>query len=320
MIKEKASFGLVLGGGGARGLAHVGALKALNHLGYYPSAVAGVSMGAVVAATYALNDDWYRQLVDMDVSGFPEIPDFKAPGLGNKVKALLIAERDMRDMYFGWGAGQKTVAWGRGVLEDLTLGKNLEESRIPVFLAATDVLTGERVIMSNGNAVDAVYASSALAGILPPFRDGELLLVDGGYTDIAPVDVVRKSGVDFVLSINPANQPNTRKPKNGLEVFLRSVEVTHNAHSNMRFNEADFILSPEFSRPIGILEFQHKRDCIAAGARAVLQAAQKIQDAFDSPRRRSDDCTDNFVCHAEAIQVQDRSCKPVTSLSENAIR
>ncbi len=55
-MKKKAAFGLVLGGGGARGLAHVGALRALNHLGHYPSVVAGVSMGAVVAATYALND------------------------------------------------------------------------------------------------------------------------------------------------------------------------------------------------------------------------------------------------------------------------
>ncbi len=319
-MKKVASFGLVLGGGGARGLAHVGALKALNHLGYYPSVVAGVSMGAVVAATYALNDDWYRQLVDMDVSGFPEIPDFKTPGLGNKVKALLIAEREMRNIYFGWGAGQQTVAWGRGVLEGLTLGKNLEESRISVFLAATDVLTGERVIMSNGNAVDAVYASSALAGILPPFEDGDRLLVDGGYTDIAPVDVVRQSGVDYVLSINPANHPNNDRPRNGLEVFLRSVEVTHNAHSNMRFDEADLILRPEFHRPIGILEFHQKRDCIAAGARAVLQAARKIQGVLESTPHRPDDCTDKFVCQADAIPVQDRCCKPTASLRGDTIR
>ncbi len=174
--------------------------------------------------------------------------------------------------------------------------------------------------MSSGNAVDAVDASSALVGILPPLQDGDRLLVDGGYTDIAPVDVVRQSGVDYVLSINPANQPNNEKPRNGLEVFLRSVEVTHNVHSNMRFNEADLILSSAFSRPIGILEFQHERDCIAAGGRAVLQAARKIQDVLESTPHRSDDCTDKFVCQVEAIPVQDRCCKPATSLSGNAIR
>lgn len=287
MVEKRATFGLVLGGGGgARGLAHVGALKALNHLGLYPCVIAGVSMGAVVAATYALNNDWYDQLVDMDISGFPEVPDFKVPGLRSKLKALLIAEREIRDTYFGWGAGQKTVAWGRGVLEGLTLGKNLEDSRIPVFVAATDVLTGERVVITRGNAVDAVYASSALAGVLPPFPDGDRLLIDGGYTDIAPVDIVRRSGVDFVISINPANLPNDEKPRNGLEVFLRSVEVTHNAHSNMRFDEADLILRPEFRRPIGILEFYHKRDCIAAGARAVLQAAPRIRATFENPPSR----------------------------------
>ena len=320
MVENKVSFGLVLGGGGARGLAHVGAIKALNHLGYFPSVIAGVSMGAVVAATYALNDNWYKQLVDMDISGFPAVPDFKAPGLKSKLKALLIAEREIRDTYFGWGAGQRTVTWGRAVLEGLTLGKNLEDSRISVYVAATDVLTGERVVMTRGNAVDAVYASSALAGVLPPFPDGDRLLIDGGYTDIAPVDVVRRSGVDFVISINPANLPNDEKPRNGFEVFLRSIEVTHNVHSNMRFDEADLILRPEFRRPIGILEFHQKRDCIAAGARAVLQAATKIRDVLESTPHRSDDCTDKFVCRADSIPVQYRCCKPTALLRGDTTR
>ena len=81
---QHKSFGLVLAGGGARGMAHVGALRALNHLGYYPRVVAGVSIGALVAATYSLNPNWYQDLREMDVSGFPRLPAFKTHGLKEK--------------------------------------------------------------------------------------------------------------------------------------------------------------------------------------------------------------------------------------------
>ena len=85
---RKPRLGLVLSGGGARGFAHVGCLRALNHLGIYPDVVVGVSMGAIVGATYALNEKWYDELVDMDISGFPPLPDFSAPGMINYVKSF----------------------------------------------------------------------------------------------------------------------------------------------------------------------------------------------------------------------------------------
>ncbi len=277
-------FGLVLAGGGARGMAHVGVLRALNHLGYFPSAIAGVSMGAVVGATYALNPNWYAELCALDDSGFPKVPAFNSPHMVKRMKNLVLAGREFSDFYFGWGAGQDTVDWGRERLESLTLGKNLNEGRLPVFVAATDVLTGDRVVMSEGNAVDALYASSAIAGVLPPLERGDRLLIDGGYSDISPVDVLEDAGLECVVSVDPSHVRNSRRPQNGLEVYLRAAEVTHDAFARVRHAEADLVLKPRFHKPVGVLEYSEKRQCIAAGVRAVRSCADALHDLV-GPRR-----------------------------------
>jgi NTE family protein len=269
-------FGLVLAGGGARGMTHVGVLRALNHLGYYPSAIAGYSMGSVVGATYSLNENWYDDLVTMDVSGFPIVPTFQGPGMVSRLKNLYTTGQELHDIYYGWGAGEDTVDWGRGVLKQLTQDKDLEDGRVATYFAATDLLTGDMIIKTNGNSVDAIYASSALAGILPPFNDGTHLLVDGGYTDMSLVDVLREAGIDRVISVDPSQKRKSPNPRNGLEVFLRSIELTQDALSSIRHEKADLVLKPRISRSVGMLEFQHKRDCIAAGANAVRHAEQSL--------------------------------------------
>ena len=112
--------------------------------------------------------DWYQALVAMDISGFPTLPRFNSKGAGSTLNKLLLMERTAKDLYFGLGTGQHSVQWGRSVLQDLTLNKDLSDGRIPIFTTATDILTGQRVVLRDGNAVDAIYASSALAGLLPP--------------------------------------------------------------------------------------------------------------------------------------------------------
>lgn len=275
------SFGLVLAGGGARGMAHVGALRALHHLGYQPSMIVGVSMGALIGATYALNPNWYRDLVEMDVSGFPVIPTLRSNGLMGKFRNLTMAGRDLKALTLGWGVGERSVDWGRSVIDQLTLGKSLEEGRLPIAISATDILSGQRVVKTMGNTVDAVYASSALAGILPPFKDGPRLLADGGYADSAPIDLVQAAGVDCVIVIDPDQYPIDHIPRNGLDVLLRSIEVTHLAYSKARYRDADLVLTPNYGSPVGLLEFEHKRRCIAAGAWAVRQGSTNLARALD---------------------------------------
>ncbi len=258
-------------------MAHIGALRALNHLGYYPSVIAGVSIGALIAATYALNPNWYVSLREMDVTGFPSLPDFKTHTVTQKLKSFAVAGRDLRALTFGWGIGEHTVDWGRSVIESLTLGKHLEQGRVQTLITATDLLTGERIVKTRGNAADAVYASSALAGILPPFEDGPHLLVDGGYSDASPIDLVRQEGLDRVIIVNPEQSSNANLPRNGLEALLRSIEITHKAFSRLRHEHADIVIRPRFSSQVGLFDFQRKRPCIAAGAIAVKRASAELE-------------------------------------------
>lgn len=270
------SFALVFSGGGARGLSHAGVLRALIAREYIPSAVVGVSMGAVVAATYALNDNWYEELVDMDTSGFPATPDFRLPGVRARMRGLKIALLAARDMYFGWGVGARTETWGRKALSGLTKGRNLQDGRIPLFVCATDMLSGQRVVFSKGDATDHVYSSAALAGILPPHVDGPHVLMDGAYADIAPVDVARATGVEAVIAVDPSQRENAIGPKNGLQAMLRSIEVCQYEHARLRFAQADLVIRPDFAQTIGTLEFRLKRHCIAAGAVATRRAYDQI--------------------------------------------
>lgn len=277
---RKKTFGLVLGGGGARGLAHVGVLRALNHLGYFPAAIVGVSMGAVVGATYALNEHWYEALVKMDVSGFPVLPHLRSRGPGSALRKFVQMERTARNLYFGLGTGQDTVKWGRGVLQELTLEKDLADGRVPVLAVATDMLTGRRIVLSEGNAVDAIYASSALAGLLPPLKQGPYLLIDGGYCDGAPVDTLGDLGLDLVIAVDPSQHHVVEPPANGLEVLLRSIEITQNAYAAKQFQQADLILTPAFAGTVGLMDFKHKRACIASGIQAVRRATPQLRLAF----------------------------------------
>lgn len=271
------SFALVFSGGGARGMSHAGVLKALVAMGCFPSAIVGVSMGAIVGATYALNEHWFRDLVEMDTSGFPATPNFSLQGPTERLSSTLITLRAARDMYFGWGAGARTQKWGRDVLSALTQGKDLEDGALPVFVCATDMLSGDRVVRSKGLAADYVYASAAIAGLLPPLLDGPHVLMDGAYADIAPVDVARNAGVEVVIAVDPSQLESTVVPQNGVQAMLRSVEICQNEHARLRFGQADLVIKPKFNQSIGTLDFQFKRHCIAAGVMAVRRSAPQIR-------------------------------------------
>lgn len=275
--KAHIPFALVLAGGGARGLAHAGVLRALAHYGFRPSAVVGVSMGAVVAVTYALNPDWYRALVNMDTSGFPDPAKATTSDFRERVRALLASERMLQDMILGWGVGARSLEWGRALLEHLTLGRRLEQGRIRVAAVATDLNHGRRVVLQRGSAAEAAYASSALAGLLPPLPHDDGLLADGCYADLVPIDVARGPDNDLVIAVDVQQQVDLRPPSNGIQAILRAVDICSDEHARLRFTEADFVIRPQFPFSIDTLEFSCKRFCIAAGNRAVRTSIEDLR-------------------------------------------
>jgi NTE family protein len=276
MNNKGKSFALVLSGGGVRGMAHVGVLMGLNRMGLYPDAIVGVSMGGIIAATYALNQDWYRDLCQMDTSTFPEPPRPVNGELREIVRALLASERMLREMLLGWGAGEEAQEAGKAMLRELTLGRNLEQGRIPVATVAMDLVSGSRVVFAKGEAVTAAYASAAMPGLLPPLKLNGQLLADGTYVDDVPVDVARMLGVDRVMAIDVSQMEPALNLRNGFQAIMRAVEISHNAHVHSRFAQADAVLRVTFPMQINVLDFDRKRCCVAAGIRAVRQQKQTL--------------------------------------------
>lgn len=274
---RNGAFTLVLGGGGARGFAHAGVLRALEHDGMAPAALVGVSMGAVVAVAYALRDDWYEALLELDLAAFPgPLPSWTPPPAAalrwRRRLALLVAGWDL---LAHWGLGQRSVGAVHEALGLLTGHRRLEEARPPVVVCATDLITGGRTLLDRGDAARAAYASAALAGIFPPLARHGRLLADGAYVDLAPVDAARAFRHP-VVAVDAGQSLTGSEVHNGLQVLLRAVEICQGAHAHLRFQEADIVLRPTFRRPIDTLDLGARRESVAAGVRAVRRARAEL--------------------------------------------
>ncbi len=189
----KPKIGLALGSGAARGLAHIGIIKALKEKKINVDVMAGSSMGALVGACYAreakitdleevvLKTDW-KQLVHL-LDPNPVLL-FKGIIHGQRVKELLAA---------------------------LTGDIKFKDLKIPLAVVATDVDTGEEVIIKEGSVVEAVRASISIPAIIMPVKLKGRFLVDGGMVNPVPVSVVRDMGATFVIACNTVHKPRRRK-------------------------------------------------------------------------------------------------------------
>lgn len=270
-------FALVLGGGGARGFAHLGVLRGLEHLGYNPGAIVGVSMGAIVGVTYALRSDWYPAVSRL------RLPDLagarvRAAGSGRLLASVLRTLRTAASLAWDWGPGSRLRDEGLENLRALVGRRRLEEARIPLAVSATDLRSAQRVVLRAGPADDAIYASAALAGVLPPLVSGDALLADGAYTDLAPIDVARAFGLAAVIAVDVGALDRADGIRNGYQAFLRATEICHRQHAHLRFAAADLTLRPQFGRFIETLEFSARRECVAAGIRVVRTQRSALRE------------------------------------------
>ncbi|MBX3173516.1 MAG: patatin-like phospholipase family protein [Gemmatimonadaceae bacterium] len=265
------SFALVLSGGGARGFAHLGVLRALEHVGARPSAVVGVSMGGAVGTIHGMRTDWYEATLGLRL---PEIGDAARPRLPGR--QLWSALRTAVTLLFSFGPGTRVRESALRELRRVIGDGDLRDTRIPVWLAATDLLSGKRVTLREGSAVENVYASAALAGVVPPLPRGDLLLADGAYADVAPVDLARALAPDVVIAVDAGPSDHPPELRNGYQVAMRAIDICHRRHAELRFAAADLVLRPRFLREVDTLDFAARRECVAAGIRAVRAARGAI--------------------------------------------
>jgi len=174
-------LGLALGGGGARGCAHIGIIKSLTSAGIKIEYMAGTSIGSVVGAAHASGDiDRFEEYL-LEVK-WTDVVKYFDPGVPHR----------------GLFKGNKLVK----LLSELISRKKFTQLNHPLVVVATNLETGEEVRIDRGNVIDALRASIAIPGIFTPFKKGRQYLIDGGVVNPMPVDVVRSMGADVVIAVD----------------------------------------------------------------------------------------------------------------------
>lgn len=225
MIKFR-KIGLALGGGGARGLAHVGVIEHLEQIKLRPDVIAGTSAGAIVAALYAFglsSKEIYKELQQLKPIEFSAL---RIPKLG------LMENLGVMDII------------NRRIGSD----KNIEDAQIPLAIKATDVETGESILMTKGPVLSAVLASSCVPGIyIPVQRDGRML-VDGGLTENVPVSALTSLGAHIKIAVNLNGNKRYPKPDGIFDVLANALDISIDHQTREQLEDADIVVSMDLSQ------------------------------------------------------------------------
>jgi NTE family protein len=279
-IKKNLTWALALSGGGAKGFAHIGVLKALEEGGWpRPSMIAGTSMGAIVGGLYACGMT-PAELADYAIHRFRigEVLDsfvFRMNGPVGKIfrAGQMLAALAARP---GMDGGEKVLA----LLENLTGGKTFNELSIPFRCNAVDLVTGQEVIFRSGSVARAMRASMSFPAFFEPLIEGGRCLVDGGILDNLPVSVLRAEGFKRVLAVEvgdflPARWENLRS---GPQILARSMETAlHAVRQRNPCRPNLLIKAADDSSPFSFLR---QRELIELGERAVKDSAQDLSAFF----------------------------------------
>lgn len=259
---QRPKIALVLGGGAARGFAHVGVIRALEASGIVPDMVVGTSAGSVVGALYAYGyspAQLTRLARDMDEG---ELSDWSVP-------------------FFSGGSG---VLKGEGVqayINKAVKYSPIEKFKIPFGAVATDLQSGKGILFRRGNAGMAVRASSAVPGVFQPVVIGARSYVDGGLVAPVPVRYAREMGADFVIAVNISAQPEGQSANSAVNVVLQTFAIMGQTINDYALREADIVIRPALGEMKGN-DFGERRVAILAGENALLRALPAIRGKLAS--------------------------------------
>ncbi|MDX9746065.1 MAG: patatin-like phospholipase family protein [Syntrophales bacterium] len=279
--------GLALGGGGSRGLAHIGVLSVLEKEGIHIDMIAGTSMGAIIGGAYAcgVSPVELRKMV----SAYLRSPEFLSSVIhslapSDDVKETRIAKKLSRRMKSTFHKVRTLFKPGaislydfRSMINYFIPDKLIEETRIPFRAVATDLITGERVVFYQGSIRDAVLASCAVPGAIDPFKNGDKLLSDGGITSLVPVNVLRECGADMVIAVAVGKDVYyDGELKTATDVVARAGEITAYRLKNYELRQADVVIKPT-ARNDHWADFSRAMDLIHDGELATRKALKEIR-------------------------------------------
>lgn len=289
MAKEKLKVGLALGGGGARGLAHIGVLKVLERENISIGLITGTSMGAIIGGAYALKKDIsaiekiaekYSKISEFNIDfSFSEKERKDKPFFLKKMSDFLkrgyMLNLELRKKYINDGEGLKKI------IKDLVGDKAFTDTKIPFAAVAADLVKGEKVIIKKGKLFDALLASASIPGMFPPVILDKKILVDGGIVDVVPIEAAQSLGASFVIGVNVSQTLKKRVEfDNAVEIFFRSDSITSSELRKLQLSFADVVITPKVGR-FHWSDFSKPEQCVREGEIAaqntILELKKKLK-------------------------------------------
>ena len=244
---------LALGGGAARGFAHIGVIKALEAHGIVPDIVVGTSAGSLVGALYA--------------GGYG---GFDLQRVALQIDDTIIADWSLPDRGFIKGEALQNF------VNQAVQSRPLEKLNKPFATVATDLQSGEPVVFRTGNTGMAVRASSSVPGVFQPVSIGGHEYVDGGLVSPVPVRAARAMGADLVIAVYISNNPRFGKTRDSVDVMLQSFAIMGQSIAGYELIEADIVIRPDIGR-MRSTGFEDRHLAIIEGEKAGLAAIAAIK-------------------------------------------
>ncbi len=253
--RRQARIGLALGGGAARGFAHVGVIQVLEEAGLQPQLVAGTSAGSLVAALYASGKNSQELRRVAETMEEAEITDWMLPILNR-----------------GALRGEALARY----VNSQVAGRAIEQMKIPLGIVATDLHTGEAVTFRRGNTGSAVRASSAVPAVFQPVRIGEREYVDGGLVAPVPVRQVREMGANFVIAVDISSDPEGNPAGDTFQILMQTFAIMGKSINSLALREAEFVVRPPLSG-VKSADFGARRRSIEAGRSVMLAMLPQLR-------------------------------------------
>lgn len=255
--------GLALGGGAARGFAHIGVIKVLEAHGIVPDVIAGTSAGSVVGALYA--------------SG---MNSFELQRIGLELDEGILAD---------WSIPNRGIFKGAALQDFVNQAvqqRPLERLARPFAAVATDLRQGRMVAFRTGNTGMAVRASSAVPGVFQPVSIRAREYVDGGLTSPVPVRAVRDMGAEFIIAVDVGNKPQWGRTDSTLNLLLRTYTIMGNSIGRLEMEEADLVIRPA-TPDVESTDFDARHAAILAGEQAAAMLMPELKARLARARQKS---------------------------------
>lgn len=265
-VPRKIKIGLALGGGAARGFAHIGVIKALEAQGIYPDIVVGTSAGSVVGALYAAGNTGFqlqKLAFDMDEAA---ISDWAMPLFGKSTGVL---------------KGEALQSYVNKAVNN----QPMEKLKIPFGAVAADLKNGQPILFQRGNTGMAVRASSAVPGVFQPVTIGGHTYVDGGLVAPVPVRFARDMGADFVIAVNISTQADVQATVSSVDVIMQTFSIMGQRINQYELKDADVVITPSLGKMAGN-DFAGRNQAILAGEQAAAQVMAQLKQKLDTKRKQ----------------------------------